>query len=91
MLDDGGGQLVVLAGSDVIYQEPSLDGVTVHTISFPGNVELNAKIGLQLAVDDGQETLAQSRLWSALLQILRYQQPDSAPTQVSRLRPFSHH
>lgn len=87
-----GGQLILITGSSITSLESitTSDQVTMHTIAFPSRtafIDLGRVNGLQLAVDDDDDddqktsSLTQSRLAAALLQILRYDQPDT-PTQV---------
>lgn len=77
--EESGGQLILLTGSS-IENNPILsqsDQVTVHTIAFPSRTAfINlTNNGLQLAVDDSNETTgatSQSRLTAAFLHILGY-------------------
>lgn len=73
-----GGQLVLLTGSSI--SNLTIPDVTVHTIAFPSRtsfIDISTSSGQQLAVDDSlseDSSVTQSRLTSALLQVLRYNQ-----------------
>ena len=80
---------------NLVIDEERRHDLTVHTIAFPSrqttliDLGLGVVNGLQLAVDDDQhedggrlQSLTQSRLVAAFLQILRYDQQDT-PTQVN--------